>query len=568
MRQSIVIALLLLLAAPVLAVRSVDGSEELLPQGFTAEELTRKHEIGTYIPRSAPPPPGTRNPAEYEAMSGVLVRWPLGVPYSLLDSISDHTKLWMVVSSSQRAACSTGLASNGINIANVGYVIASTNSIWVRDYGPWFVLKSDGRQGIFDFAYNRPRPQDDAVPGVIGSAWNLPVYSSVLVHTGGNYMSAGHGQSMSTDLVYAENESSAVWVDDQMLQYLGVNDYQALADPQASYIDHIDCWAKILSPTKLLVLQVPPSHGDYSSLEAMAAYLATLPNHYGGNWEIVRVSSSGDEGYTNSIILNDYVYVPIWSTANDAAALQVYHAALPGYHVVGIPYYDWLNTDAIHCRAMGVTDSMMLQVDHIPVAGAQPAGQPVTVTAFIKCHPAAQLTVKNCQYRLGTSGLFTAVPMTATRADSFSAQIPGAAAGDTVEYYISAADNSGRIEQQPRFAPGTWRHRYVPLASGVEQEAAAPPRIPESLLRISPTPMAANAAISFVLPSPGRVRLAVYNISGQLVRALLDADCPAGRHAISWDGRDDRGQRLPAGAYLVRMGSGSTIRMARAVMIK
>ncbi|MCU0607133.1 MAG: agmatine deiminase family protein [Candidatus Edwardsbacteria bacterium] len=555
-------------AVPLLAALSVDGSEELLPQGFTAEELTRTHEIGSYVPASAPPPSGTRNPAEYEPMTGVLVRWPLGVPYNLLDSISDHIKLWMVVSSANRAACSTGLAGNGINMAKVGYVIASTNSIWTRDYGPWYVMKPDGRQGIFDFAYNRPRPQDDAVPGAIGTAWGIPVYSSVLVHTGGNYMSGGHGQSMSTDLVYAENDSSNAWVDNQMLQYLGVDDYQALADPQDSYIDHIDCWAKIISPTKVLVLQMPPSHVDYDALEDAAAYLATQPNHYGGNWEVVRVYSGGDEGYTNSTILNDYVYVPLWNTSNDAAALQVYRDALPGYHIVGNYYYDWLNTDAIHCRTMGVTDSAMLWISHKPVAATQPAGTPVAIKSLVRCHPNFSLTSTRCLYRYGTSGAYDSLTMTSVGSDSFSASIPGASAGDTVEYYLSATDNSGRAEQQPRFAPASWRHRYVAAATGVAQGPATGPAATIGTLQAAPNPATNGTAISFQLAGRSQVRLTVYDIAGRNVRSLLREELPAGRHSVRWDGKNQDGAAVGSGVYFVALNAGGSAQRMRLVVVR
>lgn len=561
----------LLLAANISpAARSVDGSEELLPQGFTAEELLRRDEIGTYIRASAPPPAGTRNPAEYEPMTGVLVRWPLGVPYSLLDSIADHIKLWMVVSSANKNTCSTSLASNGINMANVGFVIATTNSIWTRDYGPWFLMKPDGRQGIFDFAYNRPRPQDDSIPIKLGAAWNLPVYSSTLVHTGGNYMSGGHGQSMSTNLVYDENGNNQTWVNDQMLQYVGVNDYVTMADPQASYIDHIDCWAKILSPTKIMVLQVPPSHSDYANLEAAAAFLATKQNHYGTNWEVIRVFSSGTEGYTNSVILNDYVYVPIWNTANDAAALQTYRNALPGYHIVG-NYYGgssgYINTDAIHCRTMGVTDSAMLWIKHIPVATTQPAGSPVTIKSFIRCYPAFSLMSYKCYYRFGTSGAFDSLSMTPLGSDSFSVQIPAAQAGDTVEYFISARDNSGRIEKQPRFAPSTWCHRYVAVAMGTTgcPVESGPGTV---MVWAMPNPFHRLTTIEYQMNKPGVVSLDVYNAAGQRVRTLVSGWRAQGRHSVSWDGRDDAGRGAGGGVYFARLNAPGYERTIRLISVK
>ncbi len=559
---------LLLAVTPALADGQAIGHEKATHDRMTTEELTRIHEIGTYVPATAPPPTGTRNPAEYEPMTGVLVRWPLEVPYRLLDSLSDHTKLWMVVSSSQQASCQSGLTSNGINMTNVGYVIAATNYEWIRDYGPWFVMKPDGRQGIFDFAYNRPRPQDDSIPIKLGTAWNLPIYSSVLVHTGGNYMSGGHGQSMSTNLVYVENDSSNAWVDNQMLQYLGVDNYLTLVDPQASYIDHIDCWAKIISPTKLLVLQVPPSHGDYANIEAAASYLSTVPNHYGGNWEIHRVYSSGTEGYTNSLIVNNRVYVPTWNTSNDAAALQAYRTALPGFSIVGIYYSGWQSTDALHCRTMGVTDSAMLWISHKPVAAIQPAGTPVAITSLVRCHPNFSLTSTRCLYRYGTSGAYDSLTMTSAGSDSFSASIPGAVAGDTVEYYISATDNSGRAEQQPRFAPASWRHRYVAVATGVAQGPATGPAATIGTLRAAPNPATNGTAISFQLAGRSKASLTVYDVAGRKVRTLLRGELQSGRHSIRWDGKNETGAAVGSGVYFVSLNAGGAAQRLRLVVVR
>jgi agmatine deiminase len=431
---------------------SADGIVKYLPRGFTAEELLRKHEIGSYVKGSTPPPAGIRAVGEYEPSNGVMVSYASGfqVPDSLLRSFARQTKLWIICASSSKTTVQNYLTSIGINMA----------SVWIRDYGPWWIMQSDGRQGIWDVAYNRPRPQDDAIPVTIGTQWSIPSYTTTLISTGGDYMSNGTGQAMSTRLVYDENGGDSAWVDAQMLSYGGVNDYVVMTDPQASYIDHIDCWAKILAPDRIIVLQVPASHGDYANIEQAAAYLSNQINHYGKKWKIYRVYSSGTEGYTNSLILNNYVYVPVWGTANDAAALTAYRNALPGFTVIGIPYSGWINTDALHCRSMGVVDSLMLWVDHIPVADTQ-AINPVTINSFIRCHPKNTLTTAILYYRTGTTGSFTSVPMTPTKANTHTAQIPGFSNGTTVQYYISAADNSGRTGQQPLFAPNTWFHSYV-----------------------------------------------------------------------------------------------------------
>jgi hypothetical protein len=68
-----------------------------------------------------------------------------------------------------------------------------------------------------------------------------------------------------------------------------------------------------------------------------------------------------------------------------------------------------------------------------------------------------------------------------------------------------------------------------------------------------PTPFRQSTAIRYQLAGPGPASLRVYNLSGQLVRTLADGQQSAGRHSARWDGRNQRGQRAAAGAYLVAL---------------
>jgi len=245
---------------------------------------------------------------------------------------------------------------------------------------------------------------------------------------------------------------------------------------------------------------------------------------------------------------------------------------LPGYHIVGTyfndPTYPYLNTDAVHCRTMGVTDSAMLWISHVPVAAQQPAGTPVAIRSLIRCHPSFTLTSHRCLYRFGLTGSYDSLEMAASGSDSFQAQIPGAPAGDTVEYYISATDNSGRAEQQPRFAPTTWRHRYVTAAAGVEYGAKDRPAIVTGSLRAAPNPMGNATVISYQLAARARVGLSVYDIAGRRVRTLSRAELPAGGHVACWDGRDEAGRKVGAGVYFVALDAGRASQRLRLVVVR
>jgi flagellar hook assembly protein FlgD len=55
------------------------------------------------------------------------------------------------------------------------------------------------------------------------------------------------------------------------------------------------------------------------------------------------------------------------------------------------------------------------------------------------------------------------------------------------------------------------------------------------------------------LPSAGPARVEIFALDGSLVRTLLDAPTTAGRHHLTWDGRDRAGNPAPAGVYFYRL---------------
>jgi hypothetical protein len=68
-----------------------------------------------------------------------------------------------------------------------------------------------------------------------------------------------------------------------------------------------------------------------------------------------------------------------------------------------------------------------------------------------------------------------------------------------------------------------------------------------------PNPFPSQTALSFEVPSAGRVVLSVFDLTGREVARLVDRDLPAGRFDASWDGRDGQGRNAPAGIYLLRL---------------
>jgi len=84
----------------------------------------------------------------------------------------------------------------------------------------------------------------------------------------------------------------------------------------------------------------------------------------------------------------------------------------------------------------------------------------------------------------------------------------------------------------------------------------------------APNPMRELTAIRFRLDQDGPVRLRVYDAQGRIVRSLADRSFPAGTQAVTWDGRDDAGERLPAGTYFYQIAARDGSRTGRIVRIE
>jgi hypothetical protein len=99
----------------------------------------------------------------------------------------------------------------------------------------------------------------------------------------------------------------------------------------------------------------------------------------------------------------------------------------------------------------------------------------------------------------------------------------------------------------------TLRPTQCLAASSVSSQAQGetPPASPPFLIA-SPNPVVGGTEIRLRLAAPGETSIGIFEVRGREVRRLSTGLLPAGSHAIRWDGRDERGEALPAGVYFLR----------------
>ena len=430
------------------------------------------------------PPSGdyVRFPAEFEPMQAVTIRYPLGIPTSLVKQLSERTKVYVIVSSSQQNSARNTFQNAGCNMNNITYYNMNTDSYWVRDYGPWYIF-NDLEPAIVDNVYNRPRQNDNMVPIYMGQKLGLTVYGMNLTHTGGNMMEDGRGVGVSDNLILEENSNNETNVRNKMRSYLGIDPYHITIDPQGDYIAHVDCWGKLLAPDKILIAQLPASNSHYADYEEVANFFATTNCCWGYPYKVYRVYEPGGNTvapYTNSLIVNNTVFVPLGTnnTYNNNA-LAVYQDAMPGYEIIGVTNTSyntgWENTDALHCRTRGVMDFNMLFVDHRNVVfGEQPMQDSIAITSkFIAYSGQALKQDSLLVYYSIDNGDYQTAKMTATgNPYEYVGYIKGYHYGSTVDYYVFGADESGHRYSQPSYGALEPHHFEIEEGSGVEQTFA------------------------------------------------------------------------------------------------
>ncbi|MCK4680977.1 hypothetical protein KAT82_07600, partial [bacterium] len=84
-----------------------------------------------------------------------------------------------------------------------------------------------------------------------------------------------------------------------------------------------------------------------------------------------------------------------------------------------------------------------------------------------------------------------------------------------------------------------------------------------------PSPFDGSTMLQLDVPAGAeRVRLAIYNVQGQLVRTLVDGALPPGRREFIWNGTDDTGRPVSAGVYLARCESDAGSGTQKLVLMK
>jgi hypothetical protein len=163
----------------------------------------------------------------------------------------------------------------------------------------------------------------------------------------------------------------------------------------------------------------------------------------------------------------------------------------------------------------------------------------------------------------------------------YGAEIPKAPKFNiAIRYYLKAKDLANNIALEPKAAPDSV-YSFVGWVGIAERNVDALPAI-FAISQNYPNPFRHSTVVKYSIPDfrslipeqasiehpASRIQLKIYDLTGRLVRTLVDEIQQPGYYKVSWDGLDESGRRVKNGVYVCRIAISSVRKMGYQVETK
>lgn len=335
------------------------------------QHLSKGYSVGRSVVNAiAIPPYGIVRPAEFEKQEGVMIAVldeDQRFMQTWIDMMKVYTKAghtFVLIDPNAKGRFLAMMEKQGVSMKEMTFLDYPFDTVWIRDYGPEFVVDENARRYIVDGSYHQVQKNsqknhpvsfrddscvnDDALPARIAAdSWinedGLPmkVFQHEGLIAGGNIISDGAGTCFSSDVIYGEEKPDQWTIDDvdnMMREYFGCEKLIVLKPICQDNTGHIDVFMKLAGPNTILLgkfLQDTHFNGDiyakekghcstnfpndFQTMENNFKTLRDSVNPDGVPWKIIRVPMhepyeiEGDwvyRSFLNAQIVNRYVAMP------------------------------------------------------------------------------------------------------------------------------------------------------------------------------------------------------------------------------------------------------------------
>lgn len=328
-------------------------------------------------------------PAEWEKHSAVWLVWPYekttfpkGIENTektfceIIKALGESENVELIILDGKMRNRTKKLLKNfGVDLANVTFHSVEFADVWIRDYGPFFIINREQKNLAWvKWKYNGYGKSSDPYFADLlkdNEVFNIlkPVgkkFAANMVLEGGSVELNGLGSLLTTKQTLLNSNRNPSLNQEQIEKYL--DDYLGASNIiwlEKGLINdhtdgHIDDIARFVSANKILIAYEDDFQDDnYKILDDNYKILISAKDQNGKSFEVVKLPMPHmlyDNGlkapvsYANFYIGNTVVLAPTFKDSNDTKALEIIQSCFPNRKVIAIDCREIIyGGGAIHC---------------------------------------------------------------------------------------------------------------------------------------------------------------------------------------------------------------------------
>ncbi len=334
---------------------------------------------------------GFQMPAEWLPHEATWLAWPQNADtwpgkrlakveeifLQMLEALLPNEKVHLLVQSeTDGQKISSRLQKMGIGIKNLIPHPVPTADVWIRDYGPTFILTQEGKKAWCKWIFNAWGKKYEALlkdneifssdAKKAASLIPFPCFAAEIILEGGAVEVNGEGTCLVTEqCLLNPNRNPGLTradIEGHLKNFLGVSEILWLGRGIAGddTDGHIDDIARFVNPdTLVMAFEENTLDENHEILKANWEHLARQENLKGKKWNLIKLPMPKplmEEGvrlpasYANFYLANEVVILPVFKDLYDERAIKVLQEVFPRREIIPIDCRDLVyGLGAIHC---------------------------------------------------------------------------------------------------------------------------------------------------------------------------------------------------------------------------
>lgn len=293
----------------------------------------------------------------------------------MIQELLPHERVYLLVNDEETEwDVRLRLKNAGAATENLSVVRIPTVDVWIRDYGPTFVLRDSDTDPLAfnDWIFNGwggkypGYEEDDRVTKEVASLLQVPVFEHAVVLEGGSIEVNGRGTCLTTEQCLLNRNRnphlSRFEIEQFLANSLGVNHVIWLGDGISGddTDGHIDDIARFVDPaTVVCALEANPKDDNHAALMNAFERLQGARDQGGSRLDVIALPCPGavfsagarlPASYANFYVANEVVLVPTFNDPNDGKAVGLLQELFRDRKAIGIDCTEVVaGLGGIHC---------------------------------------------------------------------------------------------------------------------------------------------------------------------------------------------------------------------------